>query len=110
MQIMKPKQPNNHPDLFPSQLSQIIKLSHPLFRLATKINWDRLEQKIDTLYTEDIGQPPLPTRLMMDLHYLKYTFNESDKTVVERWVKTPYWQGEFWLAGGINALTMYEII
>ena len=58
---MKPKQLNNHPDLFRSQLSQIIKLSHPLCRLAIKINWDRLEQKIDTLYTEGVGQSPLPT-------------------------------------------------
>ncbi len=57
---MKPKQPNNHPDLFRSQLSQIIKLSHPLCRLAAKINWDRLEQKTDTLYTEGVGQPRPP--------------------------------------------------
>ncbi len=89
---MKPKQPNNHPDLFRSQLSQIIKLSHPLCRLATKINWDRLERKIDILYSEGAGQPPLPTRLMVGLHYLKYTFDESDETVVERWVENPYWQ------------------
>ena len=73
---MKPKQPNNHSDLFRSQLSQIIKLSHPLCRLATKINWDRLERKIDILYSEGAGQPPLPTRLMVGLHYLKYTFDE----------------------------------
>lgn len=89
---MKPKQPNNEPDLFRSQLSQIINLRHPLCRLSEKINWQRLAEKIDTLYTEGVGQPPLPTRLMVGLHYLKYTFDESDETVVERWVENPYWQ------------------
>ena len=29
---------------------------------------------------------------MVGLHYLKYTFDESDETVVERWVENPYWQ------------------
>ena len=29
---------------------------------------------------------------MVGLHYLKYTFNESDESVVDRWVENPYWQ------------------
>jgi IS5 family transposase len=29
---------------------------------------------------------------MVGLHYLKYTFDESDETVVERWIENPYWQ------------------
>ena len=29
---------------------------------------------------------------MVGLHYLKHAFNESDETVVERWVENPYWQ------------------
>lgn len=89
---MKPKTPNNHPDLFRSQLSQIINLSHPLCRLADKINWQRLEANIEEIYSHGCGQPPLPTRLLAGLHYLKYTFNESDESVVERWVENPYWQ------------------
>ncbi|MEY8211730.1 MAG: transposase [Gammaproteobacteria bacterium] len=36
--------------------------------------------------------PPLPTRLLAGLHYLKYTFNESDESVVDRWIENPYWQ------------------
>jgi len=50
LQTMKPKTTDNHPDLFRSQLSQIINLSHPLCRLADKINWDRLEGEIDQVY------------------------------------------------------------
>lgn len=89
---MKPKKPDNHPDLFRSQLSQIINLKHPLVKLTHKINWDRLEKKIDVVYKAGSGQPPLPTRLLAGLHYLKYTFNESDESVVARWIENPYWQ------------------
>jgi transposase, IS5 family len=92
LQTMKPKKPDNHPDLFRSQLSQILNLSHPLCRLASQINWQRIEQNIDTVYRTGPGQPALPTRLLVGLHYLKYTFSESDESVVERWVENPYWQ------------------
>lgn len=89
---MKPKTPDNHPDLFRSQLSQILNLSHPLCRLSDQINWSRLEDKIEVVYSTGCGHPALPTRLLAGLHYLKYTFNESDESVVERWVENPYWQ------------------
>jgi len=89
---MKPETPDNHPDLFRSQLSQILKMSHPLCRLADQINWSRIEDKIDVVYSTGCGHPALPTRLLAGLHYLKYTFNESDESVVERWVENPYWQ------------------
>ncbi len=89
---MKPKKPQNHPDLFRSQLSQIINLEHALVRLSKRINWQRLEAKIDIVYSEGGGQPPLPTRLLVGLHYLKYAFDESDESVVLRWVENPYWQ------------------
>lgn len=56
------------------------------------MNWDSLESEIDVIYRDGAGQPPLPTRLLVGLHYLKYTFNESDESVVERWVENPYWQ------------------
>ena len=89
---MKPRKIQNHPELFRSQLSEIINLNHALVRLSQRINWQRLEERIDTIYSEASGQPPLPTRLMVALHYLKYTFNESDESVVLRWVENPYWQ------------------
>ena len=93
LQTMKPKIADNHPDLFRSQLSQILNLSHPLCRLAEQINWQRIEKEIDVVYsTNGPGHPALPTRLLAGLHYLKYTFNESDESVVDRWVENPYWQ------------------
>jgi len=89
---MKPKKPDNSADLFRSQLSQMLNMSHPLVRLSEKMNWEKLEAQINTVYRDGSGQPPLPTRLLAGLHYLKYTFNESDESVVARWVENPYWQ------------------
>jgi len=89
---MTPKTTDIHPDLFRSQLSNIINLAHPLCRLADKINWDRLEANIDQVYGNGCGQPALPSRLLAGLHYLKYTFNESDESIIDRWVENPYWQ------------------
>ena len=89
---MKPRTPDNSPDLFRSQLSQIINLSHPLVRLSERIDWEGLSHKIDVLYSTGSGQPPLPTRLLVGLHYLKAMQNESDESVVQLWVENPYWQ------------------
>ena len=89
---MTPKTPDNSADLFRSQLSQMLNMSHPLVRLSEQIDWDALSAEIEVVYSDGVGQPPLPTRLLVGLHYLKYTFNESDESVVERWVENPYWQ------------------
>ena len=89
---MKPKKPDNDLDLFRSQLSQILNLRHPLLHLSQNMDWARLEAQIEVLYQPGLGQPLLPTRLMVGLHYLKYAFNESDESVVARWVENPYWQ------------------
>jgi len=51
------------------------------------MNWEKLESEIDILYSDASGQPPLPTRLLVGLHYLKYTFNESDESVVRTGLK-----------------------
>ena len=89
---MMPKKPDNAPDLFRAQLSQQLNLRHPLVRLSEKMDWARLEAEIDVQYSPGPGQPPLPTRLMVGLHYLKYAFDESDESVVARWLENPYWQ------------------
>jgi len=80
----------NH--LYQSRLDQQLNLQHPLFRLAGQIEWAYFDKEFGTLYTEDVGRPGMPTRLMVGLHYLKHAFNESDESVVERWVENPYWQ------------------
>jgi len=43
-------------------------------------------------YVEDRGRPGKPIRLMVGLHYLEYSFNESDESVLTRFLENPYWQ------------------
>lgn len=43
-------------------------------------------------YCDDNGAPGRCTRLMVALHYLKFTFGLSDEDVVAGWVENPYWQ------------------
>lgn len=78
--------------LFQSRLDQQLNPKHPLFQLAQQINWRYFDQEFGDLYSEQIGRPGVPTRLLVGLHYLKHTYQESDESVVEKWVENPYWQ------------------
>ena len=92
---MKPLDPASfvaQHNLFRSLLTQLLDLGHPLVRLAKALDWSGFEKCFGALYVENVGRPGLPTRLMVGLHYLKYAFDESDESVVERWVENPYWQ------------------
>jgi IS5 family transposase len=60
--------------------------------LAGRIDWRAFEEEFGKLYVEGQGRPGLPIRLMVGLHYLKYTYNESDESVVDRFLENPYWQ------------------
>jgi IS5 family transposase len=90
---MKPKKQERSgcDDLFRMRLEQILDQRHVLYRLGGKIDWAVVEEHFGALYSEE-GRPGIPIRLMVGLHYLKHTFNESDETVVDRWVENPYWQ------------------
>ena len=90
---MKPKpQLRDSFELFQAHFDQLLNPQHELVRLAKKIDWNRLEAAYAECYTEDMGAPAKATRLMVGLQYLKYTFNESDESLVARWVENPYWQ------------------
>lgn len=90
---MKPKKQETSAcdDLFRMRLEQILDQRHTLYRLAGKVDWNAVEARFGGLYAEE-GRPGIPIRLMVGLHYLKHAFNESDETVVARWVENPYWQ------------------
>jgi transposase, IS5 family len=84
---MRPKDNSfeaSHEDLFRSSLEQILDRKHPLYVLANKIDWKRFDVSFGTLFSQKKGRPALPTRLVVGLHYLKHTFNESDESVVAR--------------------------
>ena len=92
---MKPKrskQENPQPNLFQSELINMINPSHSLVKLSKTIDWAKLDEVFGKSYCSDNGRPAISTRLMVSLHYLKYTFDLSDEDVLEGWVENPYWQ------------------
>jgi IS5 family transposase len=60
--------------------------------LAKVVDWNRFEEVFGATYCPDNGRPAISTRMMVALHYLKYTHNLSDDDVVTAWVENPYWQ------------------
>ncbi len=90
---MKPKpQPRDDFELFQSHFDQLLNPYHELILLANKVDWPGLDAEYAGCYQPDIGAPAKATRLMAGLHYLKFMFNESDESLVDRWVENPYWQ------------------
>lgn len=90
---MKPKAtPRGQFELFQSNLQQILNLDHELCQVARVLDWGRFDTELADCYSEEMGRPGIATRLMVGLHYLKHAFDESDESVVARWVENPYWQ------------------
>ena len=90
---MKPKKSavkDRQQELFRVELFRIIDRSHSLVKLAAAVDWEQLEQAFGATYCPDNGRPAISTRLMVALHYLKYTHNLSDDDVVAGWVENPY--------------------
>lgn len=102
-------------DLFRNRLENMIDMRHGLVKLTRIMPWEKVCSAVESyipavvptdkakgsgLFGEVVlagkacnaGQPPLPTRLLVWLHYLKHAYDCSDDEVVERWAENPYWQ------------------
>lgn len=88
----KPRAQASQLDLFQAHFDQLLNLDHPLCILARKIDWQRFDVAFADFYSSEMGAPGKDIRLLVGLHYLKHTFNESDESLLERWVENPYWQ------------------
>lgn len=65
---------------------------HPLFLLSNSINWTFFEDSFKKHYSEKMGAPAKPIRLMVSLLILKYVRNLSDENLVEHWSENCYYQ------------------
>ncbi|MGI9570917.1 MAG: IS5 family transposase [Desulfobulbia bacterium] len=92
MKPPKAEQHNRQHDLFRSELANMINPGHPLVTLSKAVNWKRLDEVFGETYCPDNGRPAISTRLMVALHYLKYTYDLSDEDTVQGWLENPYWQ------------------
>jgi IS5 family transposase len=79
-------------ELFKVELSRFLDLDHPMVKLADRIDWEAFHTAFDAMWSDETGRPAIDTRLMVSLHYLKYTCDLSDEAVVEGWLQNPYWQ------------------
>src|SRR4028119_1689086 len=91
---MRPKErrETGQTDLFRARLDQILDPTHALVKLACTIDWCFLEERFGAVYDDDLGRPPLPTRLMAGLAILKHLHDLSDEVLCERWIENPYMQ------------------
>ena len=91
---MKPKQPEKtaQENLFKVRLDVICDSKNAIKKLADSINWDFFNKEFGDLYSDRAGRPPLSTRLMVGIHYLKHAFNFSDEDACREFKENPYWQ------------------
>jgi transposase, IS5 family len=75
-----------------TRLANLLNERHPMVELAQQIDWRSFDEHFGAYYRGGKGRPAISTRLMVSLHYLKYTHDLSDEAVVSRWVENPYWQ------------------
>ncbi len=71
-------------------LSFFINLKHELC-IAEKIDRKGIEQELKPLYSKR-GRPAIAVRTIVGMLFLKRMFNESDESVIQRWIENPYWQ------------------
>lgn len=88
----KPRPESSQLELFQAQFDQLLNPNHPLCILARKIDWNRFDLALADCYSPETGAPGKDIRLLVGLHYLKHAFNESDESLLDRWVENPYWQ------------------
>ncbi|MEM6846277.1 MAG: transposase [Bacteroidota bacterium] len=81
----------NQLDAFRPQLKQLLSPLHTLVQLAEEVDWVWIEEQLASYYAES-GRPSVPVRTIVGMLLLKHLFNESDETVLDRWVENPYWQ------------------
>jgi len=73
-------------------LADQLNQKHPLYQLSHKIDWPVFERAFKIYYSETMGKPSKPIRLMVSLLILKYVRNLSDENLVEQWSENIYYQ------------------
>jgi len=88
--ISKPK--NTSQLGFYSTFEEQLDHKHPLYILANRIHWQEFENAFAKHYSQTMGAPAKPIRLMVSLLILKQLRNLSDESVVEQWSENSYYQ------------------
>ena len=89
---MKPSPISKQLSLHSVPLNTFLDPLHELVLLAMILNWKALETRFGAQFKTGRGRPPVATRVMVALHLLKYLYDESDESLIARFVENPYWQ------------------
>ena len=73
-------------------IDDLINQKHPLYLLGNKINWTVFDDAFKKHYSETMGKPAKPIRLMVSLLILKHLRNLSDENLVDQWSENIYFQ------------------
>jgi IS5 family transposase len=92
-EFMLPKTTNHDQgELFSPRLSKLLNPNHSLLLFAQLIDWQKLEEEFANLFTEEVGAPAKPVRLVTGIFMLQHMSGLSDEETVKVWVENPYWQ------------------
>ena len=89
---MQGYQEKNQMQFLCSGFNETLNPQNVLYKLSSKIPWQKLEEEFSQFYVADWGRPAKPIRLMVSLLLLKQLFNASDERAVAIWSENPYWQ------------------
>lgn len=73
-------------------LGDTLDQKHPLYLLANLIHWHLFEDAFKEHYSEKMGAPAKPIRLMVSLLILKQVRNLSDENLIDQWSENCYYQ------------------
>jgi len=79
-------------NLFGTDLIEQLDQKDPLLQLAAVIPWRTFDQSFAKHYTQGIGRPSKPIRLMVGLLILKQLESLSDEVIVLQFKRNPYYQ------------------
>ena len=79
-------------NLFGTDLLLQLDPNDALLQLSEAIPWHTFDQSFSSHYTQGVGAPSKPIRLMVGLLLLKQLENLSDEAVVMQWKRNPYYQ------------------
>lgn len=89
---MLPKQEPKNQLSFYNTFEEQLNREHSLYILARQIQWQQFEDAFKKHYSEEMGAPAKPIRLMVALLLLKHLRNLSDESVVAQWEENAYYQ------------------
>lgn len=92
LQNMLAKKKDQNQLKFYSTFQEQLNHKHPLYILANVVNWKFFEESFKKHYSENMGAPGKPIRLMVSLLILKQLRNLSDESVVQQWSENSYYQ------------------